>query len=85
MIKRYHMDCEEYLAVDVFKGLCSMKKTMVPADDEQCDDFIQAKKCRLCQHYTPTDEYLGLCLGKDIAYPDLLAKTCIDFQWKERG
>jgi hypothetical protein len=81
-MQKLHIDCEEYLAIDVFKGFCSTKKMIVLADEEGCEDFKQAKKCRICKHFTPTEEYLGVCMGKATAYPDLLARTCNDFEWK---
>jgi hypothetical protein len=80
--EKTHIDCEEYRAIDVFKGLCTTKGKIVPADEAGCEDFRQAAKCRFCRHYTPTEEYLGLCMGKATAYPDLLAKACSDFAWK---
>ena len=84
MENRYHIACEEFLTIDVFKGFCGMKKKIVIADEEGCEDFELAKRCRFCTHFTPTEEYLGLCMGKETAYPDLLAKTCSDFELNEK-
>lgn len=81
--QQYHTDCSEYLPTDVFKGFCTRKKSRVMADDKACEDFQQAKKCKLCKNYDPTEEYLGLCMGKTIAYPEMLAKTCEWFHWKD--
>jgi len=79
-----HIDCEEYLAIDVFKGFCRAKKTEVLADEASCDDFVQVMKCAFCKKFKPTDEHLGLCMDKVVTYPDLLAKTCDDFEWKDK-
>jgi hypothetical protein len=84
MEKRYHIACDEYLAIDVFKGFCILKKIIVLADEEGCEQFDQAKKCGFCKHFISTEEYLGVCMGKDIAYSGLSAKTCSDFEWKEK-
>jgi hypothetical protein len=80
MENRCHLDCEAFLAIDVFKGLCHVKKEMVLADEAACEAFEQVKKCRFCKNYQPTEDYLGNCKGKFITYPDLLAKTCDDFR-----
>ncbi len=84
MEKKTHIDCEEYLAIDVFKGFCNVKKTTVMADEEGCDDFTQVKKCRFCKHYNETEEHLGTCMNEAVTYPDLLAKTCDSFNWLDR-
>jgi hypothetical protein len=80
MKKQYHFDCEAYRAVDVFKGICSRTEEIVPADGEVCEEFKPVKKCRLCKHYRATGDHLGVCKDEFIAYPDLLAKTCPDFE-----
>lgn len=76
-----HQDCENYTAIDVFKGLCRRDKELKMADEVVCNDFIQLKKCRYCKHYTTGKEFLGMCMDKTMVYPDLLAKTCHDFEW----
>ena len=77
-----HVNCENYLAIDVFKGLCSLKKTRVMADDDACVNFHPALKCKLCKNYTPIEETLGLCMDKAVAYPEMYAKTCEWFEQK---
>ena len=83
MTKSIHIECEEYVPIDVFKGLCTLKKSTVMADEPGCGDFAQAKKCRLCKNYATKEEHLGTCKGKHVAYPDMLAKTCEDFASKQ--
>ena len=81
MEKNIHQDCENYTTIDVFKGLCRRDKEMKMADEVVCDDFIPVKQCRFCKHYTTGKEFLGMCMGKTMVYPDLLAKKCNDFEW----
>jgi len=76
-----HIDCNYYLAVDVFKGFCKRTKDQINADEIACDDFDKAPKCKHCQYFSMKDEYLGLCKDKAIAYPDMKAGTCKDFSW----
>ena len=82
-LPKSHVDCENYLAIDVFKGFCSQRKTMVIADDDSCVNFHPARKCKLCQKFTHTEETLGLCMEKTMAYPEMYAKTCEWFEMKE--
>lgn len=81
MEENKHQDCEEYLMIDVFKGLCRRDKKIKMADDKTCDDFKPVKKCKFCRHYTSKEEFLGICMGEALVYPDLLAKTCKNFEW----
>jgi hypothetical protein len=78
-----HVDCENYLTIDVFKGFCSQGKTMVMADDDACVKFYPAMKCKQCKKFTPTEETLGLCMNKTVAYPEMYAKTCEWFEQKD--
>lgn len=82
MEKYRHLDCEEYLAVDVFKGFCRLHDEIRVADEDACDDFHPAKKCKFCKNYTQEQEFLGKCKSNVPVFPDLLAKTCKDFEWK---
>ena len=76
-----HIDCKYYLATDVFKGICKRTGENIQADDRACDDFEKIPKCKFCKHYTSTQENLGLCMGKAIAYPEMRASTCKEFLW----
>ncbi|MFH1728501.1 MAG: 4-hydroxyphenylacetate decarboxylase small subunit [Pseudomonadota bacterium] len=79
-----HKDCLNYLSLDVFKGFCrNNDNANVLADEASCNDFKKTLTCRICAHYTYTDEFLGLCKDKQTAYPDLNAKTCEMFEQKE--
>ena len=81
METRNHQDCENYTAIDVFKGLCKRDKKKKIADENACENFVFVKKCKYFKQYTPEKEFLGLCMGKTMVYPDLLAKTCQNFEW----
>ena len=82
MVNNNHKDCENYTAIDVLKGICRREKELKMADEAVCDDFIPVKKCQFCKHYTTEKEFMGMCMGNTMVYPDLLAKTCDDFQWQ---
>jgi len=83
-MKEYkHIDCVNYIPVDASKGLCHADKSLKPADDCACDKFTRLPKCRYCGNYASTDEFLGKCKDTHAAYPDMTAKTCKDFKWKD--
>ena len=87
----YCHDCEVYVPFDVFKGICRPSNDIKTADEEACKDFNPVKKCKFCEHYTAKEEFLdtakeeflGTCMAETLAYADLLAKTCGDFEWKK--
>lgn len=74
-----HYDCKYYLAIDVFKGICKRDKAGIMADETACESFEKARKCRYCSHFTPTGDDLGTCMNKYIAWPEMNAVTCNDF------
>ena len=79
---RKHMDCRNYAAVDVAKGICHRTKELVLADGEHCEHFMATQKCKFCQHFVATAQYLGICdavPSKPMTYPDLIALTCENF------
>jgi hypothetical protein len=77
-------DCSKLIHVDVFKGICRISKERISIDEEACKEFEPIKKCKFCKHYEPSEEeFIGKCKGKAITYPDLIAKTCEEFDWKE--
>lgn len=74
-----HMDCRNFAAVDVAKGICHRTKELASADGDHCDHFVAIQKCKFCAHFTSSDQYLGTCnavTGKPVTYPDLIAVTC---------
>jgi UDP-N-acetylglucosamine pyrophosphorylase len=75
-------DCDYFIPVDVFKGICHITKDLVMMENEICKEFAPVKKCKFCRHYTEKEEDLGLCKGKVLTYPDLVSKTCEMFEWK---
>jgi len=74
-----HYDCKYFLMTDVFKGICKRDKTTIFADDAACENFEKARKCKNCNNFTTTDDDLGLCMNKFMAYPEMNAITCNDF------
>jgi 4-hydroxyphenylacetate decarboxylase small subunit len=76
-----HIDCNYYLATDVFKGICKRTKENIIADELSCSDFDKAPKCRHCKYFSSNGEFLGRCMDKTTAYPDMKAVTCKDFTW----
>ncbi len=74
-----HMDCRNFAALDVAKGICHRTKELVLADAEHCEHFVATQKCRFCDHFVAGDQYLGTCNavpGKPMTYPDLITVTC---------
>lgn len=75
-------DCDHYVPVDVFKGLCHLSKHSVRVDDPACEECAPVKKCKFCKHYSSKEEYLGMCKGEELTYPDLVTRTCEMFEWR---
>jgi len=80
-----HKECKYYLATDVFKGSCKKDKNNINADDTSCDSFEAVEKCKHCINYSSEDDYLGKCKSATLAYAEMTAVTCNDFQWKQAG
>jgi hypothetical protein len=74
-------DCKYYLPVDVFSGMCKLSKERIGPDDPLCAKVEKIAKCKFCSNYTPEKDFLGKCMGNTLAYPDLIAAKCADFQW----
>jgi 4-hydroxyphenylacetate decarboxylase small subunit len=83
-MKKTHIDCKHFLAIDVFKGICKRDKNDILADELSCDSFKQVEKCSQCGNFTAEENGLGKCMQNFDAYPDMLAKTCEDFSWKQQ-
>ena len=75
-----HYDCKYYLNTDVFKGICKRDKGNITADDEACDHFEKAQKCKHCSNFSLTGTDLGTCMSRYEAYPEMNAVTCNDFK-----
>jgi 4-hydroxyphenylacetate decarboxylase small subunit len=74
-------DCRYFLPVDVFMGMCKLSKSKISADDPVCEKMEKIAKCKFCSNYTAEKDYLGKCMGTTLAYPDMIASKCADFQW----
>jgi len=75
-------DCDHFIPVDVFNGICHINKRTVKTDDPACKECAPVKRCKFCKHYSPREEYLGLCKGEELTYPDLVTRTCEMFEWR---
>jgi hypothetical protein len=75
-----HDDCKYYTNLDVFKGVCKRDKSSINADDEACDHFEKAQKCKYCSNFSSQQDELGTCMNKYDAYPEMNAITCHDFK-----
>lgn len=62
-----HCQCIHYVNLDCEKGLCALSKCVVPIDgegSESCPEFVQAKFCSNCVHFSNPDKYgIGTCSG----------------------
>lgn len=74
-------DCKYYLPVDVFRGLCKLSKEKIGPDDLLCDKVEKLAKCKFCANYKSEKDFLGKCMDTTLAYPDMVASKCADFQW----
>jgi len=74
-------DCRFYLPVDVFSGICKVTKEKILPEDPFCKEAEKMPKCKFCQHFTAGNEFLGKCSGSILAYPDLIALKCTEFEW----
>ncbi len=78
-------NCRFYLPVDVFRGLCKLTKEQAGPDNPSCEKLERIPKCRYCGHYTSEKQFLGKCMGTILAYPDMIASKCFDFQWNRKN
>lgn len=78
-------DCKFYLPVDVFQGICKISKEKILPDDPCCKEAEKLPKCKFCLHYTEERDYLGKCKGMVLAYPDMTASKCSDFEWAQQN
>ena len=79
-----HIDCRNFAALDVAKGICHLKKEIVLADEACCENFEKLPRCKFCSNYSSVEEFTGICSAEEsrpMAYPDLIAVTCENFKW----
>ncbi|NQV02068.1 MAG: hypothetical protein HQ542_05455 [Bacteroidia bacterium] len=65
----------------MFGGLCKLSKEKILPDDSFCKDAESLSKCKFCSKFTAEKEYLGTCKESILAYPDMVAVKCADFEW----
>lgn len=79
-----HIDCRNFAALDVVKGICHLTKEVVLADEACCENFEKLARCKFCSFYSSEKEYLGICKAdksNPMAYPDMISTTCENFKW----
>ncbi len=74
-------DCQNFLPVDVFKGICKVDKKPIQQETQACEEFDRVPKCKFCINYVQDKEFLGFCSGSTVTYPDLIAGHCEMFSW----
>jgi hypothetical protein len=77
-------ECIYYLPIDVFKGLCKITKNNILPDAGECDKYQKMQKCKFCANFNISEKnnYMGKCMDKANAYPDMNARLCKDFTWE---
>ncbi|MCW7754863.1 4-hydroxyphenylacetate decarboxylase small subunit [Desulfobotulus sp. H1] len=80
-----YRDTLEFIPVDVDKGIDRLTGKMVKADASAPDGYGMVAKCKFCKNYTEEKDYIGICEASEqtpkfIAYGDMLAVTCNQFQ-----
>lgn len=76
-------DCQYYLPVDAFKGLCKRSKDHVVPETAECKTFEKRHKCKCCSHFTLSQDcaFLGTCSAGGVpTFPDLNGTYCHDYQ-----
>lgn len=62
-----HTDCAYFLNLDCEKGMCAIKKVIIPIDGEgsdSCGDFKLGFSCATCNNFSDADKYgIGTCSG----------------------
>ena len=59
-----HSECENFVPVDVVKGICRLTNEMVLIDSQVCSRFEAIPKCRSCTFFkNPDKDGIGSCTG----------------------
>ena len=80
-----HSDCENFIPIDVAKGICHANGDIViQVDSETCPQFSRGRKCKFCNHLCGVDERgMGTCTGFAIqnwAFAEMGAQNCEKFE-----
>jgi len=81
MNKINHADCQNFIPIDVAKGICHANgDKIILIDSETCPQFAAVPKCKICKCFTNVDENnIGTCeasKNKTWTYADLKAINC---------
>ncbi len=59
-----HMECWNYQAIDVVKGVCLKHNNIVDWQGEACPFFVQKPRCEHCASFSnPDEDNIGTCTG----------------------
>lgn len=82
-----HVECKNYIHIDVDKGMCALTKEYVPMDGEgsfACPKFVSMPVCGNCKNFKKPDNYgVGTCQGlakEDWAYSTCGAQGCEGYE-----
>lgn len=79
-----HADCDNFVSLDVAKGICRLSDQIILIDSEVCSNFDQIPKCRNCKFFSNDDtEELGICSGREKQYwvdGNYRAQLCGEFE-----
>lgn len=83
MVKHTHVECKNYIHIDVDKGMCALTKKYVLMDGNDsfaCSKFVLMPACGNCDHFVNPDKYgIGTCKGlekENWAYSTCGAQGC---------
>lgn len=87
-MQKCHIECWNYQAIDVVKGVCLKHNTMVDWQGPACESFTCKPRCEHCSSFAnPDEDNIGTCTGlSDGEYWTLgsrAATTCEGFAFKE--
>jgi 4-hydroxyphenylacetate decarboxylase small subunit len=78
-----HADCDNFVPLDVAKGICRLSDEVVLIDSEVCGNFEQIPKCRDCKFFRIDEAELGTCTGREKQYwadGNYRAQLCREFK-----
>lgn len=59
-----HSECENFVPVDVVKGICRLTNEKVIIDSSVCARFEMVPVCRNCGNFkNPNKDGIGTCIG----------------------
>lgn len=60
----HHIDCWNYQAIDVVKGVCLKHGGIVEWQGDVCGAYVRKPTCAYCQNFSePDEDNIGTCTG----------------------